>query len=196
MVILKKLYLFLGSFVNFILPVPCSFWHLQGVEWGWDGGLWGRARPFLNKGATPPWARACGRSLAFRMGKAGQSSLLSPKGVSQRGGASIPNICCLPVLLEKENGCVHSCLRNFNPSWPSLANWTLEWAQTSDVISVSPTRRSHFCLHLLISFLGSPRFLPDSINLSKRGKKGSRPRGWDGLKRRKSGNVTKFRARG
>ena len=122
------------------------------------------------------------------------SSIFSPQGVSQQGGR--PSlIYVLHLSFWKKKFC--SLLpKNFNPSWPSLANWTLEWAQTSDVISVSPTRRSHFCLHLLISFLGSARFLPDSINLSKGGKKGSRPRGWDGLKRRKSGNVTKFRARG
>ena len=130
-------------------------------------------------GISMGWSRA--GKVSYGAGQRARSS----HGGSQRGGASNrPSLIC--SLLPK----------NFNPSWPSLANWTLEWAQTSDVISVSPTRRSHFCLHLLISFLGSPRFLPDSINLSKRGKKGSRPRGWDGLKRRKSGNVTKFRARG
>ena len=163
MVIPQKLYLFIGSFVNPILPVPRGFGHLHGVERSWDG--WDGEQHFFSTGSVPT------------------------------GRASIPDICCSPVLLEKRKFC--SLLpKNFNPSWPPLANWTLEWAQTSDVISVSPTRPSHFCLHLLISFLGSARFLPDSINLSKGGKKGSRPRGWDGLKRRKSGNVTKFRARG
>ena len=36
------------------------------------------------------------------LGKAGRGSLFLPQGGSQRGGASIPDICCLPVLLEKK----------------------------------------------------------------------------------------------
>ena len=44
MVILKKLYLFIGSFVNFILPVPRGFGHIHAVERAWDTVLWDQAR--------------------------------------------------------------------------------------------------------------------------------------------------------
>ena len=70
MVILQKLYFFIGSFVNPILPVPRGFGHLQGVERSWDG--WDGEQHFFSTGSVPT------------------------------GRASIPDICCLPVLLEKK----------------------------------------------------------------------------------------------
>ena len=84
--------------------MPRGFGHIHAVERAWDTVLWDQAR---------------------RDGAAFFHHREGPNGAGRPSLIYVVYLC-----FWKKRKWICSLLpKNFNPSWPSLANWTLEWAE-------------------------------------------------------------------